>query len=115
MTKPIVMTPDEFRAWRDRLGWTRQRAADELGYKLTVIARLEQGVMRVTERVQRLTAALEHIHDLEQRFGIANTRKADAEAMRKRQEEKAEAYHRNLDAKIKTDDEAKRRWRQRND
>lgn len=42
------MTPDEFRAWRERIGWTQARTADALGVDPRTVREWEHGVGRVT-------------------------------------------------------------------
>ena len=40
------MTPQEIRALRDRLGWSRERMAHELGVSASTIVRWEAGTTR---------------------------------------------------------------------
>jgi transcriptional regulator with XRE-family HTH domain len=37
------MTPDDFRAWRKRMGWTKVRAARELGISQASVSLYEKG------------------------------------------------------------------------
>ncbi len=45
------MTPAEFRAARQRLGWSVKTCAEKLGYKPDTIYRFEQGTRTITPRV----------------------------------------------------------------
>lgn len=59
------MTPEEFKAWRGRMGWTQQQAADELGLSKRQLIRIEQGVgsrgneLEISRTVYLATVALE--------------------------------------------------------
>lgn len=44
------MTGSEFRAWRKRLGWTQQQAAEALGISVSQIIDYESGSKRGTDR-----------------------------------------------------------------
>lgn len=40
------MTPEQLRRWRDLMGWTRSRAAGELGLSYSAVENYERGTRR---------------------------------------------------------------------
>lgn len=40
------MTPEQFRVWRDLMGWTRSMAADQLGLSYSAVENYERGTRR---------------------------------------------------------------------
>jgi len=54
------MTPAEFRAWRNRLGWGKAEAADHLGMGRNTAARYEAGENAIPRYVALACAALAH-------------------------------------------------------
>jgi len=54
-----VISPDEIRALRRRLGWTQQRLAQAVGASVATVARWESGERRVSPAYARTLALLE--------------------------------------------------------
>ena len=52
------MTPQQFKAWRKRLGLTQARAADAIGMSLTQIKNYEAGRADIPRYVELACAAL---------------------------------------------------------
>lgn len=63
------MTPQEFRAWRDRLNLTQQAAADALGTTKRAVQMWEAGDRPILRTVQLATRCLEE-HPEEVRPGF---------------------------------------------
>lgn len=61
------MTADEFNRWRDRMGFTLQQAADELGQGIDSVKSMSSGRRPVTDTVAILCKALAKIRRLEER------------------------------------------------
>lgn len=62
------MTKDEFRAWRQRMGWTQRQAAEAFGFTAEHVSRMEHG----TKAVQRVTElACKALENAEQENGQA--------------------------------------------
>lgn len=53
------MTPQEFHAWRKRLGWTQQQAADALGTTKRAVQMWEAGDRPISRMVDLATRWLE--------------------------------------------------------
>jgi transcriptional regulator with XRE-family HTH domain len=53
------MTPEEFRAWRERMKLTPQEAADALGQTPRSVAYFEAGGRKVSKTVEKLCECLE--------------------------------------------------------
>jgi DNA-binding XRE family transcriptional regulator len=53
------MTPDDFRQWRKRLGWTQNDAAAKLGLSVRAIKHYESGSRGISPVVERLCRAVE--------------------------------------------------------
>lgn len=53
------MTPEEFKAWRKRLGLTQGQAAEALGLSLRAIQYYERGEREITKTVALACAAVE--------------------------------------------------------
>ncbi len=56
-----TMTASALRAWRNRLGWARDDAADKLGLKRDTYKKLENGQRRITDRLAAETERLERL------------------------------------------------------
>lgn len=58
------MTPEEFKAWRESMGWTQKEAGRQLGLSTRNIIRIEQGVnsagkpMDISRAIKLATHAL---------------------------------------------------------
>ena len=53
------MTPAEFTAWRDRMGWTKRQAAAELGIGINIPKALEDGTTTISRTIELACEALE--------------------------------------------------------
>lgn len=53
------MTAQEFKLWRDRLGWTQRRAADALGLSLSTVKNYELGRRRGEEEPSAVPRVVE--------------------------------------------------------
>lgn len=54
-------TPNQFREWRKRMGWTQTEAAAHLGSRKEYVSQIERGVANPSETLQRLCMALEKL------------------------------------------------------
>lgn len=52
------MTPEQFTRWRERLGWTRTKAAEELGCAPNSITAWEQGRSKIPRYIALACRAL---------------------------------------------------------
>lgn len=58
------MTPDQFRTWRKRLGYTQQKAADAIDVSVRQLAKYEHGHAEIPRTVALACAAVTlQIHD----------------------------------------------------
>jgi transcriptional regulator with XRE-family HTH domain len=55
------VTPDEFRAWYERRGWTQQQAADALGVPQQRVSDWARGKRPIRPTVQKLIEALDEL------------------------------------------------------
>jgi DNA-binding XRE family transcriptional regulator len=53
-----LMTPDDFRDWRRRLGWTQADAATKLGLTVRAIKHYEGGTRGISPVIEKLTHAI---------------------------------------------------------
>ena len=59
--KPDIPSSDEFKAWREGLGWSRREAASMLQYtNASAISQIETGLRKVPKRV----AVIIQLYDL---------------------------------------------------
>jgi DNA (cytosine-5)-methyltransferase 1 len=77
-------TASDIAAWRHRLHWTQQRAAEALGYHLHAFKKLEYGDRPIADRVRRFALLLEreHIRSLNSSSGAPGSRQVYATADR---------------------------------
>jgi len=67
------MTPDDFKAWREDMGWTQKEAGRQLGLSTRNIIRIEQGVnsagkpMDISRTIQLATHALRLNENLQEK------------------------------------------------
>lgn len=57
----------ELRRIRERLGWTQQQLADELGVAANTVARWERGELGMRESTERLILRVAADHGIKQR------------------------------------------------
>ena len=53
------MTAKEFRAWRDRMGWSQQRVADALDLSISTVKNYELGFRRGSEEAAKVPRVVE--------------------------------------------------------
>ena len=56
----LVMSPDEFKAWRKRMEWTQEQAGEALGLSKEHILRLEQGKFSISRAIVIASNCLEN-------------------------------------------------------
>ena len=59
------MIPQEMQAWRQRMGWTQERAAAWLGVKRGAVCRYENGKRAIPQMAENLCKALEVLYSTE--------------------------------------------------
>jgi DNA-binding transcriptional regulator YiaG len=64
---PEPLTPDEFKAWRARLGMTQEGLAHELGVTFTTVWRWEHGNRPIAPMVRLALAEVERQREAKRR------------------------------------------------